>query len=267
MNSIIVARGDVCLFFEHGMMSMHPLHTQSVERFAELCASLHMGFDARTHLLASAGFDEASWKEVEKQWMTEIAANPDGDLARRFSVAYAAARAPAVVGSSPREVAAPGSPLTNCQAPPWCTNAATVPLEAFVVVPSMLSFADEDTENSPWSSRQPFPGARDVELTAELGPCRPGPALPFLAPQGKDEESGVRAASDQPRTADPRGLARHSIDATVELSRNIRHAPALPFAAAATPVRRLHRFDSQTGLPLKTPYWVDDSAIKPNKSA
>ncbi len=267
MKSIIVADGDVCLFFEHGTMSMHPLHTQSVERFAELCASLHMGFDTRTHLLASGGFDEVSWKEVEEHWMTQFAANPDGDLARRFGVAYAAARVPAAVVPSEMAVTVPASPLPSREAPTWRNSTATVSLDAFLVAPPLVSFADEDTENSPWSSRRQFPGARDVDLTAEIVPCRSGPVLPFLASPGKDEESGVRAASDQSRVADQRVLALHSIDATVELSRNIRHAPALPFAAAATPGRRLHRFDSQTGLPLKTPYWVDDGAIKPNKSA
>ena len=40
----------------------------------------------------------------------------------------------------------------------------------------------------------------------------------------------------------------------------------LPFEAPR-PVGRLHRFDTQTGLPLANPIWIDEPAADPTKSA
>ena len=245
---------------------MHPPHNESVERFAQLCALLNEGFADRAIVLASAGLDDNSWKQLESRWMTQIAQSADGALARRFGAAYTAARAPSTGAPNHVEVSASALRFLNGEAQPWRTEAAAVALDAFGAAPPLLLFADEDTEESLWPTRQPLSAARDLDRTAELVSCRPGPVLPFRPPQGKEDESGVRAVSAQCRADDSHPVALPPSDATVELSQRPTHTPALPFAPAGHPVRRFHRFDSQTGLPLPIPHWVDDAA-DPTKSA
>ena len=63
---------------------------------------------------------------------------------------------------------------------------------------------------------------------------------------------------------DTRPLARAAtaatdLDATAEIALGPPRA-ALPFVQPAPPGRRLHRFDTQTGLPLSKPIWIDDPA-------
>ena len=254
------------VFFEHGMMSMHTPHNESIERFAQLCALLNEGFADRALVLASAGLDDSSWKQLESRWMTQIAQSTDGSLARRFGEAYTAARAPSTDAPNHVEVPASAPRFLNIEAQPWRTEAAAVALDAFGAAPPLLSFADEDTEEGLWPTRQPLSAAGDLDLTAELVSCRPGPVLPFRPSQGKDDESGVRAVSAPCRAHDSLRVALPPSDTTVELSQRASHPPALPFAPAGHPVRRFHRFDSQTGLPLPIPHWVDDAA-DPTKSA
>jgi hypothetical protein len=62
--------------------------------------------------------------------------------------------------------------------------------------------------------------------------------------------------------------AANDLDATAEIAFGPPR-PALPFLQTAPPGRRLHRFDTQTGLPLESPIWIDDpvAANDPTKPA
>jgi hypothetical protein len=258
--------GLVCLDSEDRNVSVHSSPVESIERFAELCALLNEGFADRARVLGAAGLDEAAWKRLETRWMTQIAESSNGALARRFGEAYAAKRRPFAEDPSTAAPLTPGPRFLNGEAQPWRNDAATVPLDASGVAPPLLSFVDEDTENAPLPASQPLSAVRDLDQTAELVFGRPGPVLPF-SPSRSVEESGVRPAPALRRSDErPRG-ALDTTDTTVELSMNATRVPALPFQSTTRPPGRLHRFDSRTGQPLAIPYWVDDNAVDPNKSA
>ena len=246
-------------------MSVHSSPVESIERFAELCALLNEGFADRARVLGAAGLDEAAWKRLETRWMTQIAESSDGAPARRFGEAYAAKRRPFAGDPSPVAALAAGPRFLNGEAQPWRNEAAAVPLETSGVAPPLLSYVDEDTEDAPRPARQPLSAAGDLDRTAELAFCRPGPVLPF-SPSRSVEESGVRSAPAARRPDERPRIALEATDATVELSLSAARAPVLPFESVCRTFRRLHSFDSKTGQPLPTPYWVDE-AIEPNKSA
>lgn len=247
------------------MVSKHFRSDQSIELFAELSARLNEGFADRARVLGAAGLDEAAWKRLETRWMTQIAESSDGALARRFGEAYAAKRHPFAGDPSPVAPLAAGPRFLNGEAQSWRNEAAAVPLETLGVAPPLLSYVDEDTEDAPWPARQPLSAAGDLDRTAELAFCRPGPVLPF-SPSRSVEESGVRSAAAARKPDERPRIALEATDATVELSLSAARAPALPFESVRRTFRRLHSFDSKTGQPLPTPYWVDE-AVEPNKSA
>ncbi len=59
----------------------------------------------------------------------------------------------------------------------------------------------------------------------------------------------------------PAFSATDATESTMEVPVFAQRPPVLPFVPPRPPCRRLHRFDSQTGLPLPTPLWIDDADI------
>jgi hypothetical protein len=113
---------------------------------------------------------------------------------------------------------------------------------------------------------------RPVERAAVGAPCFTAEGSRFLSrePQPwRDEAAAVSlgALGEAPRLlsvveSDTRPLARaataaNDLDATAEIAFGPPRA-ALPFLQTPPPGRRLHRFDTQTGLPLERPIWIDD---------
>lgn len=88
------------------------------------------------------------------------------------------------------------------------------------------------------------------------------PALPFRSAR-TDEDSGLRLAPAPCRIHEPpirpAVVANDAPGSTEEMPIFARRPPVLPFAAPHVPFRRLHRFDTQTGLPLRDPIWIEDA--------
>lgn len=105
--------------------------------------------------------------------------------------------------------------------------------------------------------------------TAEIRCLRVAPALPF-DPSPVEEESRVRRLPAVRRIYEPPirpapGAIDES-DRTMEVPVFGPRPQVLPFVAPGAPGRWLHRFDTQTGLPLPNPLWSDDaSANDPTK--
>lgn len=133
---------------------------------------------------------------------------------------------------------------------------------AYAAARSRLIAHDEDT----WPA-----DSTAANRTAEIRCHRFTPALPFV-PARPGEESGIRPAPAFRRVHEPpirpASSATEASERTMEIPVFAPRPPVLPFAPPQPPFRRLHRFDSQTGLPLPNPYWIDEpSAADPTKSA
>ncbi len=246
-------------------MSNHFRSDESIELFAALSARLNEGFDDRALVLQAAGLDEPSWVRFEAQCATLLAENADSARTRRFSEVYAAECRLLARSTSLKGLPTHDPRFLNDNAQPWREEAAAVSLDPSHLTPPSLAFGDADTADPTWPAPQPLSVPKDLDRTAEYASGRPGPVLPFSGVRGM-EESGVRSAPVARSPDKPPRVGLVAPDTTVELSMNAARAPALPFASPSSPVRRLHRFDSQTGRPLATPYWVDD-AVDPTKSA
>jgi hypothetical protein len=196
----------------------------TIERFAEIVATLHNGRAERASILEAASFDETAWVHVERHWMARLAAGDDDDLAARFGTAYG--RASQMLSCIPggRSAVSAGESLPpgeNC-ARPTATEDETLPTGA---VPR-----------------------------AKVDDTIPDPVAP--APPESRSAATEGAEDKQPRSP---GAADLTLECAPEaVARNV-----LPFVApasaveAAPPGKRWVYYDTQTGQPLPTPILVD----------
>lgn len=98
------------------------------------------------------------------------------------------------------------------------------------------------------SPAQPW---RDEAAAVSIEVCGEAPRL--LSVGENDTQPFARAS-----------IAAGDLDATAEIALAPRRA-TLPFVQPPPPSRRLHRFDTQTGLPLPNPIWIADSATHPSR--
>jgi hypothetical protein len=196
--------------------------TDSIDRYAELCAQLDDAFAPRAAILGSVGLDEQAWTGLTAQWAGRLCAGDGGVFAQRFGDVYAATRC-RMLAPKQRGAAQPDSRFLSTEEQPWRAEAARVSLDM--------------------------------------------PALPFR-PARADEASGVRLAPAPRRIHEPPIRPEPTTaESTTEVPIFAEQQPVLPFEPARVPYRRLHRFDTQTGLPLPSPIWIDETAADPNKSA
>jgi hypothetical protein len=193
----------------------------NIEHFAQLCALLDDGSVQRAAVLDAAGLDETTWCQLRVAWLPRLAAGDALTLALRFGRAYAHVR---------RQAGKP--PLSE----PW---------------PAELAAEDTDVDAAP-----PVPEPDDpTEMTVAGGFPLAGPAVPFRSPP-----MGTTAGLERLPSPLSRPQAVANVDPAERTLEVPVHAAAarsvLPFRPA--PGRRLHRFDSQTGLPLPVPIWVDE---------
>lgn len=92
------------------------------------------------------------------------------------------------------------------------------------------------------------------------------PVLPFRRPPAP-AESSVRLSPAPRRIHEPpiRPAPRDADDCgtTMEVPVFAQPPQVLPFVEKASPVRWLHRFDTQTGLPLPAPRWSEEAPADP----
>jgi len=90
----------------------------------------------------------------------------------------------------------------------------------------------------------------------------PRSGLPFSS-ANVGEECGIRPEPAQRRIYEPpirpASSATDATESTIEVPVFAQRPPVLPFVPPRPPCRRLHRFDTQTGLPLPNPIWIDDA--------
>lgn len=241
--------------------------TDSIDRYAELCARLDDVFVPRAATLGAAGLDEQAWISISAEWAERLCASEGAALAERFSEVYAATRrrlrAPALLG------APEGDPrFMSTEAQPWRAEAARVSLDATGNAPALQTPDAEDT----WPSAHANDARSDALATVELGrllPFTKRAALPFRT-AGPSEESSVRRVPAVRRIYEP--PIRPEVDATDSTERTIevpvfaQRPPVIPFKPLLPSDRRLHRFDTQTGLPLTNPVWIEDAtSVDPTK--
>jgi hypothetical protein len=228
---------------------------QPVQRFAEIMAALSDPFANRAAVLSTTGHDAASWASVEHAWTARLAQDTTGELTRAYAEAFsrAAARNDGVQRS-------PVDPRFLGAAQPFRAEAAAVQLSASSAAPPRLDSRDHEV----WP-RETTPANRTAEI-----PClRRAPVLPFQAPR-PEEASGIRRTPAPRRVHEPPIRPPPVAGATTESTMEM---PALAPPAAAPPSPRppggrLHRFDSQTGAPLPSPFWSEDSTpADPTRSA
>jgi hypothetical protein len=204
-----------------------PIPILDIERFADICALLDDGFSIRVDVLAAAGLDETGWQRARAKWLAILSASTTPELAQRFARAYGRARQRAgYVAISERARASDSTWLTVMDGDePACSSRAPMPL---------------DTDRSDLTAHVAFPLA--------------GPALPFRSYPVGATASLERAPVTLSRPQPPAGV--DPAEPTLEVPVLSTPPTVLPFRT--TPQRRLHRFDSQTGLPLAVPVWVDE---------
>jgi hypothetical protein len=202
----------------------------NIERFAQLCALLDDGSVQRAAVLDAAGLDEATWCQLRMAWLPRLAAGDALALALRFGRAYAHAR---------RQVGKPALPES------W---------------PADLAAEDTDVDAAP-----PVPKPDDpAKMTVAGGFPLAGPAVPFRSPP-MGTTAGLERLHSPPSRPQPAATVE-SAERTVEVAvlATAERAAVLPFRP--TPGRRLHKFDSQTGLPLPVPIWVDEPPAPSRRS-
>jgi len=204
-----------------------------VERFAALCALLDDGFASRAEILAAARLDDATWQQLRAEWLTRFAGPVAPQLALQFSRAYAHAR------RHPGYLALPeGAPTPR--------NAA----------PAGMEVGDAGADgDSPVEAPDTDPADRTAAGAFPLA----GPAVPFMVPP-----PWLPASAPSPTEPPRHPQVAAAVDPTDVTLPCVPPPPeaVLPFAAPAPGAgrgMRLVRFDTQTGAPLATPYWVDDT--------
>jgi hypothetical protein len=240
--------------------------TDSIDRYAELCARLDDVFASRAATLSTAGLDEQAWTALCAQWAGRLCATDGAVFAERFGDIYAATRrdlrAPELLGT-----AACDPRFVSTEAQPWRAEAARVSLDATGNAPPLEIPDAEDT----WPSARANDPRSDALATVELGTLLPfvmRAALPFRA-VGTSEESGVHRVPALRRIHEPPILPADAdaTERTIEVPVYAQRPPVLPFQRTRPISRRLHMFDTQTGLPLPKPLWIEDAAVDPTKPA
>lgn len=233
-----------------------------VQRFAEIMAALADPFAERASVLSAKGHDAASWAHVEQEWTRRIEQDPTGELGAAFGQAFTQANR----AKTAENVIAPATPRSaqflSAEPQPWRKEAAAVQLDGSGEAPPLLSPLALDPGEDTWPSDRGL----DLDRTAELRGLRSAAVLPFATAR-PSEDSGVRRAPAQRRIYEP-SLRPATVPGETTLDIPILRAlaPVLPFEAPR-PVGRLHRFDTQTGLPLANPIWIDEAAADPTTSA
>lgn len=241
-------------------MESRASHQNPVQRFAEIMAALADPFAERASVLSATGHDAASWDRVEQEWTRRIEQDTSGALGAAFGQAFARANCAKIAANDGAQTYPDGAHFLSAEEQPWRKEAAAVRLDAAGEAPPLLSPLESDPGEDTW------PSERDLDRTAELRVDRSAPVLPFATAR-PGEESGVRPPPARRRIYEP---PIRPAPASGETAQDIpvlgARAGALPFEAPR-PVGRLHRFDTQTGLPLQNPIWIDDAAADPTKSA
>jgi hypothetical protein len=238
------------------------LSDAKVRRVAKIMATLADSFAARDSVLASAGLDHATWARMETECVEWLQEDTSGVLRAIYAESFARAKA----GGSARERAPQlhHDPRFLSAAQPWRNEAAAVSIDASGEAPRLLSVAEDDT----WSSRRASIATGDLDATAELALGPRKPTLPFVV-AGIGGDSAIRRVPAPCRIHEPPiRHARHpSADAenTMEVRLSAPRHAVMPFASSRPPYGRLHRFDTQTGLPLPNPIWIEDAAVDPTK--
>jgi hypothetical protein len=241
-------------------MDSRASYPNPVQRFAEMMAALADPFAERASVLSAAGHDAASWARVEQEWTRRIEQDSTGDLGAAFANAFAQANCPKIAANDGAQTSSCAARFSSAAAQPWRQQAAAVQLDASGEAPPLRSATASEAVDDTW------PSERDLDRTAELRIPRAAPVLPFSTAR-PGEHSGVRPAPARRRIYEPPiRPAPVSADVTLEIPTLDARAPVLPFEAPR-PVGRLHRFDTQTGLPLANPIWIDEAAADPSKSA
>jgi hypothetical protein len=231
------------------MTSVSP--DQPVRRFAEIMAALADPFVNRVTVLSAAGHDASSWDRIEREWTERIKQDATGELGAAYGAAFSRASARQTqekINQPPTERAR----FLNSAAQSWRHEAAGVQLDAHGEAPPLLGSLKPDPNEDTWPREPSF------DHTAELRVHPSGPALPFPSFAATDE-SGARPASAGRRLDEaPLRPALDATERTMDIPPFAVSVPALPFTAEHQPCRRLHRFDTQTGLPLPIGHWVYD---------
>jgi hypothetical protein len=186
------------------------LSDTTVERVAEILATLADPFAARDTVLASAGLDAATWERMERECTERVQQDTSGALGLIYAEAFARTKAGQFTHERAPQLDHDSRFLSPAQ--PWRSEAAAVSIEA------------------------------------------PGEAPRLLSPSCNDTLPSAQAS-----------IAESGLDATAEITLGPRRA-VLPFDPPRPACRWLHRFDTQTGLPLLNPIWIDDATADPNKS-
>jgi hypothetical protein len=231
-----------------------------VQRFAEIMAALADPFAERALVLSAAGHDAASWARFEKEWTDHLEQDTTGELGAMFGQAFAQATRAKLAANDSAQTSPCAMHFLSAEPQPWRNEAAAVQLNASGEAPPLLAPLKSDPSEDTW------PSERDLDRTAELRVPRSASVLPFATGR-PNEDSGVRRAPAQRRIYEP-PIRPASVpgETTLEIPIFGARAPVLPFEAPR-PVGRLHRFDTQTGLPLANPIWIDEPAADPTKSA
>src|SRR6478609_8285318 len=89
---------------EGSILNRAAVLTDSIDRYAELCARLDDVFASRAATLSAAGLDEQAWTALFAQWAERLCAIDGAAFAKRFGDIYAATRrnlrAPELLGTA-----------------------------------------------------------------------------------------------------------------------------------------------------------------------
>lgn len=235
---------------------------QDVRRFAEIMAALADPFAQRAAILSAAGYDATTWVPIERGWIERIEQDTNGQLGAEYGAAFGQANAAKSTAYHASRPAPRDMRFLSMDEQPWRDDAAAVKLDASGEAPPLLSPPDPDPSEDTW------PTEGDLDRTAELRVSRTGVVLPFCAARASDE-SGIRRAPAVRRIHEPPIRPASDVaESTLEMPALTEPRAALPFEAPHAVCRRLHHFDTQTGLPLPNANWSDDVGTSdPTKSA
>jgi hypothetical protein len=226
---------------------------ESIEGFAQLCARLKDDFSSRAAVLSSAGLDEASWTRIEAYWLFQLAGN-EPDLATRFAAIYGKETRRDATTEPGQALGGkePGVAVTSVF--PWLAEVRAVGLATTGEAPPLQQAPSWAEDTQPGQGRSTV--LPDDDHTLAALPILRNAVMPFAPERSQVGELGTAAPPSAHRAPLPLNEGENTLDCPLFPETR----SALPFQQAPNvppPVKRLHRFDPQTGLPLPAPVWVD----------
>jgi hypothetical protein len=197
-------------------------HQHTIERFAEIAAVMDEDQVSRAAILEAAGIDTITWKNLERYWMTRLAAGNDPDLAMRFGTTYGRTRCSLSSSACSESPAGEEQPQATAKVDDTLPTGVAPAADTHDTLPDRPADeppADQTVECAPGAAARgvlPFgpaspaasavapPGKRWVYFDTQTGQSLPEPVLVDAPPEPRSSVEPCQHATPDIGTSQPR---------------------------------------------------------------